>query len=126
MQIFTPITVTSLSGDSEVVRIGEDASLRSILEDVKAAIVVMYDRSNARDGFVFEEFLEKEEITITGVPLTVQVTVFAELKDQIDAEQIYIESADEKYPCMKLRDYLTVGPTNHIINMEKGDEENDH
>ena len=126
MQIFTPITVTSLSGDSEVVRIGEGASLRSILEDVKAAVVVMYDRSNARDGFVFEEFLEKEEVTITGVPLTVQVTIFAELKDQIDAEQIYIESVDEKYPCMKLEDYLTVGPTNHIINMEEGDEENDH
>lgn len=126
MQVLTPIVITALSGDSEVVRIGEDTSLRSILEDIKAAIVDMYDRSNAKDGFVFEEFLEKEEITITGVPLTVQVTVFAELKDQIDAEQIYIESADGKYPCMKLRDYLTVGPTDHIINMEKGDEENDH
>lgn len=102
-----PITITTIDGDARVVRTnGKDVGY--VISEVKQAILDMYHDSDV----VFEEFVECGELEITGLPLNIQVQIFTELKEEIDGDEIYIESPDGNFPTMKLDDYLVLGPTN--------------
>lgn len=102
-----PITITTIDGDARIVRTnGKDVGY--VISEVKQAILDMYHESDV----VFEEFVECGELEITGLPLNIQVQIFAELKEEIDGDEIYIESPEGDFPTMKLRDYLILGPTN--------------
>lgn len=102
-----PITITTIDGDARIVRTsGKDPDV--VIEEVKQSIRDMYHQSEV----CFEEFVECGELEITGLPLNIQVEIFAELKEEIDNDEIYIESPDGDFPTMKLYDYLILGPTN--------------
>lgn len=102
-----PITITTIDGDARIVRTsGKDPDV--VIEEVKQSIRDMYHQSEV----CFEEFVECGELEITGLPLNIQVEIFAELKEEIDGDEIYIESQDGDFPTMKLYDYLILGPTN--------------
>ena len=102
-----PIIITTIDGDARVVRTnGKDVGY--VISEVKQAILDMYHDSDV----VFEEFVECGELEITGLPLNIQVQIFTELKEEIDGDEIYIESPDGNFPTMKLDDYLVLGPTN--------------
>lgn len=103
-----PIVITTIDGQSAVVRPHPEQSIGDIREDIIAAIVDMYDQSDV----VLEEFIECGELQIDGVPLSMQVEIFCELKDRIDGDKIYIEAWNGAFPTMELKDYLILGPTN--------------
>ena len=100
-----PIVITTVD-DSAVVRIHPDETVEEVLADVYAAIVDLYEKQDV----VLEEFIECGELEIDGLPLNLQVLLFARLKHEIDGDEIYIEGFDGAFPTMKLMDYLESGP----------------
>lgn len=109
MNMTQPVVITC-GDESKIIRMHKNYSVRDILNDVEAAIVEMYESSEV----VFQEFVECGELEIKGLPLNLQMIVFAELKDQIDGDEIFIENRDQEYPCMRLDQYLLVGPGQDI------------
>lgn len=102
-----PIIITTIDGGARIVKTNaKDVDV--VLEEVKQAIRELYQESEV----CFEEFVECGELEISGLPLNIQVEIFAELKEEIDGDMIYIESPDGDFPTMKLHDYLILGPTN--------------
>ena len=100
-----PIVITTGDGDSRVIRT-DGKSVANVMNEVELAIQDMYRESEV----CFEEFVECGELEITGLPLNIQVLIFARLKEKMDNDIVYIESPDGDFPTMKLRDYLSLGP----------------
>lgn len=61
-----------------------------IYEEVKAEVKKLYQKEED----CFQEFLESGELEISGLPLNMQVLLFAELKKEIDGETVVIESKE--------------------------------
>ncbi len=104
MRIQHPIVITTGDGDSKVIRT-DGKSVANIMNEVELAIQDMYRESEV----CFEEFVECGELEITGLPLNIQVLIFARLKEEMDNDIVYIESPDGDFPTMKLTDYLSLG-----------------
>ena len=107
MRIGSAIIISTVDGDSRIVRTN-GREVDEIIADVKAMILDMYHESEV----CLEEFIECGELEIQGLPMNIQVELFCELKEEIDNDEIYIESPDGDFPTMKLYDYLVLGPTN--------------
>lgn len=106
----TKTVVVKCGSDSKFVEMHKEYNVRNILNDVEAAIVEMYETSDV----VFQEFVESGELEIEGLPLNLQMILFAELKDEIDGDEIFIENKNQEYPCMRLDQYLLEGPKQDI------------
>lgn len=105
MKFNSPIAITT-ANDSAVVRVHPEYSVQDVMNDIYAAIIELYEKSEV----CLEEFIECGELQIDGLPMNLQVQLFTRLKKEIDGDEIYIEGYDGAFPSMKLSDYLESGP----------------
>ena len=100
---YKDIKIKWLEGGIEretTIKVSNDMLVRDIIERVVTTIKSLYQEESE---VVFEEFIECAEVEIEGLPLNLQVYVFARLKDEIDGDEITINvEGDEQ----KLIDYL--------------------
>lgn len=100
---YKDIKIKWLEGGIEretTIKVSNDMLVRDIIERVITTIKSLYQEESE---VVFEEFIECAEVEIEGLPLNLQVYVFARLKDEIDGDEITINVEGDE---LKLIDYL--------------------
>lgn len=104
MRIGESIIIQTIDPDDTTYVTTTGKTTKQIYDEVKDAVIKIYQRGYE----CLQELLEGGELEISGMPLNLQVLLFAQLKQLIDRDTVVIQSED--FGDCSLEQYLLMGP----------------